>query len=220
MPDSLPSNEALSTEAVAEAQANHGTAKFRRQMGHISRQSSVFFGGTVFTAAAAYLFKVYLARVLGAEALGIYALGMTIMGFLSVFNALGLPQSAVRFVAAYSATGKMKLLGGFLSRCVFLLLVSNLLLGGVLVVTGRWIAVHLYHTPALGAYMGLFALLMVFGTMNAFFGQVLAGYKDVGKRTLITNFIGTPVMMVLTILLVTWGLGFGGTFQRRRWLQF
>jgi len=210
MPDSSPSNEALSAEAVAEAQANHGTAKFRQQMGHISRQSSVFFAGTIFTAAAAYLFKVYLARVLGAEALGIYALGMTIVGFLSIFNSLGLPQSALCFVAAYAATGKMKLLGGFLARSVFLLLVSNLLLGAVLIATGRWTAIHLYHTPALGAYLGLFALLMVFGTMNGFFGQVLTGYKDVARRTLITNFIGTPAMMVLTILLVWWGLGLWG----------
>ena len=63
-------------------------------MGHISRHSAVFFAGTIFTAAAGYLFKIYLARVLGAEALGIYALGMTIVGLLGIFNALGLPYSA------------------------------------------------------------------------------------------------------------------------------
>ena len=67
----------------------------------------------------AYLFKIYLARVLGAEALGIYALGMTIVGLLGIFNALGLPYSAVRFVAAYSATGKLDLLRGFLGRSIF-----------------------------------------------------------------------------------------------------
>jgi len=60
--------------------------------------------GTLFTAVAGYLFKIYLARVLGADALGMYALGMTIVGFFGLFNGLGLPQAAVRFVAAYSAT--------------------------------------------------------------------------------------------------------------------
>jgi hypothetical protein len=63
MPDSLPVDDPVSAAAIAEMQVHHGTAKFRQQMGHISRQSSVFFAGTVFTAAAAYLFKVYLARV-------------------------------------------------------------------------------------------------------------------------------------------------------------
>src|SRR5580765_1257471 len=91
----------------------HEAQKFRAQMGQISRHSAVFFAGTMFTAAAGYLFKVYLARVLGAESLGLYALGMTIIGFVGVFNGLGLPQSAVRFVALYNASGQYNELRGF-----------------------------------------------------------------------------------------------------------
>jgi O-antigen/teichoic acid export membrane protein len=183
---------------------------FRQQMGHISRQSSVFFAGTIFTAATGYLFKVYLARVLGAEALGIYALGMTIIGFLGIFNALGLPQAAVRFVAAYRATGKTELLRGFLGRGMVLLLLSNLVLGGVVLRVGPWIALHFYHTQALGAYLGWFALIMVVGAFNAFLGQVLAGYKDIARRTVVTNFIGGPAMIVLTLALAALGMGLRG----------
>lgn len=181
--------------------------RFQREMGHISRQSSVFFAGTIFTAVVGYLFKVYLARVLGAEDLGIFALGMTIIGFLGIFGALGLPQSAVRFVASYSATGKMDALRGFLGRSALLLLGANVLLGFAMLLVGPWIAVRFYHTPALKPYLGLFVLLMVFGAFNSFLGQILAGYKDVARRTLITNFVGSPLMMVFTLALV--GLGFG-----------
>ncbi len=179
-------------------------------MGQISRHSSVFFAGTIFTTAAGYLFKVYLARVLGAEALGVYTLGMTIVGLLGVFNALGLPQTAVRFVAAYSATGKMELLRGFIAHGILILLATNLLLGGGMLVAGRWIAVHFYHTPALSQYLGLFAIIMFLGALTTFLGQVLVGYKNVAKRTVITNFVGTPLVMALTIGLVTIGLGLWG----------
>jgi O-antigen/teichoic acid export membrane protein len=199
-----------STPALELVQEVEASGDFRRQMGHISRQSSVFFAGTIFTAAAGYLFKIYLARVLGAEALGIYALGMTIIGFLGIFNALGLPQSAVRFVAAYSATGKMELLRGFLGRGIFLLLISNILLGGAVLVVGPWIALHFYHTQALQTYLGWFAFIMVLGALNTFLGQVLAGYKDVARRTLIVNFIGSPVMMILTLGFAGLGLGLRG----------
>ncbi len=193
---------------VAEAEAE--PADFRRHIGHISRQSLVFFTGTIFTVAAGYLFKVYLARVLGAEALGIYALGMTVIGLLGVFNSLGLPHSAVRFVAAYTATARLDLLRGFLARGTVLLLLSNLLLGGVVLLAGPWIAVRFYHTPALTRYLGLFVVIMLFGALNTFLGQVLAGYKDVARRTVITNFIGSPVTMALTVGLVAGGLGLGG----------
>jgi O-antigen/teichoic acid export membrane protein len=185
-------------------------AGFRQQVGHISRHSSIFFTGTIFTAAAGYLFKIYLARVLGAEALGIYALGMTMVGFVGVFNALGLPQAAVRFVATYAGTGKADLLRGFLGRSSVLLLVSNVLLGMGMMLAGPWIAVHFYHTPALSAYLALFVLVMLFAAFNAFFGQVLAGYKDIARRTVITSFIGSPLNMAFTLALVGMGLGLRG----------
>src|SRR5580765_7298714 len=75
--------------------------EFHLKIGSISRQSAVYFAGTILTAAAGYFFKVYLARRLGAEALGLYALGMSIVGFLGLFNAVGLPAAAARFVAQY-----------------------------------------------------------------------------------------------------------------------
>ena len=209
--DSVPAQKTVPVQLGPPAPAA-GTQQFRQQMGQISRQSSVYFAGAIFTTATGYLFKVYLARVLGAEALGTYALGMTIVGFLSLFNALGLPQSAVRFVASYSAAEKMDLLRGFIARGTVLLLASNLLLGAALLWLGQWIAVYFYHAPALRSYLGLFAVIMLLGALTSFLGQVLAGYKDVARRTVITDFIGTPVVMLGTLGLVAGGLGLWGFY--------
>jgi O-antigen/teichoic acid export membrane protein len=211
MSRALPAKKTPPADDVLEVQSqpNDGP-NFRQQMGHISRHSAVFFAGTIFTAATGYLFKIYLARVLGAEALGIYALGMTIVGLLGIFNALGLPYSAVRFVAGYMATARFDLLRSFLVRSIFLLLFFNLLLGGAVLLAGPWVAVRFYHTPGLSRYLGLFAMIMIFGALTAFLGQVLTGYKDVARRTVITNFIGSPLMMIITLGLVGAGLGLWG----------
>ena len=187
-----------------------GSGDFRRHIGQVSRQSSVFFLGTMFSAASGYLFKVYLARKLGAEALGLYALGMTIVGFAAVFNALGLPQAAVRFVAAYNATGQFEKLRGFLGRTLVVLLASNLVLGAVVWWVGPWVADRFYHAPALNPYMWLFILIMTTGALNTYLGQVLAGYKDVARRTVITNFIGSPLTMLFTLGLIVAGTGLWG----------
>lgn len=200
----------MSTANTTEPAAPSETHQFRSQMGQISRHSAVFFAGTMFTTAMGYLFKVYLARMLGAEALGIYALGMTITGFLGIFSGLGLAQSAVRFVALYNATGKSDQLRSFIIRCLGLLLVANVVIGGGLLLAGPFVAQHFYHTPALDQYFMLFALIMFLGALTTFFGQVLQGYKDVSRRTVITNFIGTPLMMLFTIALVTVGKGLRG----------
>ena len=184
--------------------------QFQTEMGHISRHSAVYFVGMIFRIGAGYLFKVYLARTLGPEPLGIYALGMTIIGFLGVFNGLGLPQAAVRFVAHYTASGKIEQLRQFLVSATGLILASNVALGLTVLWIGPWLAAHFYHTPALTPYLKFFALIMMLGALATFFGKVLQGYKEVSRLTVITDFIGTPLTMLASVILITWGAGLRG----------
>ena len=201
---------APSTERDPQQAQSRETAEFRSRMGSISRQSAVYFAGTLVTTAAGYFFRIYLARTLGAEALGLYALGMSIVGLLSLFNAFGLPSAAARFVAGYCGKHEYAHLASFLRGSVALLAAGNLLLGAVLIIAGPWIAIHFYHAPALAAYFWPFALIMLFGVFNSFLGQVMAGYQDVARRTLITHFIGTPANMLFAVGLISLGFGLAG----------
>jgi O-antigen/teichoic acid export membrane protein len=196
-------------ESASRVSENHA-AQFRSEMGHISRHSAVFFVGTLFTAGLGYLFKIYLARVLGAEALGIYALGMTVGGVLGLIAALGLPQAAARYVAVYNGTGRYAELKGFLWRGIAVLAVANSIVAAIMLWIRRWVADRFYHTPALSKYMAAFAALMVLGSFTLFFGQCLAGFKDVARRTIITNFIGTPLNMLFGVGLLLLGMGLSG----------
>jgi O-antigen/teichoic acid export membrane protein len=183
---------------------------FHGRMATISRQSAVYFAGTILTTVAAFFFKIFLARTLGAEALGIYALGMTIVGLLGLFNALGLPTAATRFVAAYSARGQLVQLGIFLRGSLALLTTCNVLLGLVVLAVGPWIAVHFYHLPALRPYLWAFALIMFFGVLNTFLGQIMAGYHDVARRTFITHFLGSPANILFAVVLISLGFHLHG----------
>jgi len=175
-------------------------------MASISRQSAVYFAGTILTTATGFFFKIFLARKLGAEPLGIYTVGMTIVGLLGLFNALGLPAAATRFVAAYCARGEFARLGTFLRGSLSLLSVCNLLFGSLLLLIGPWVAVHFYHLPALSPYLWAFASIMFLGVLNTFLGQVMAGYHDVSRRTLITHFLGVPANTLFAVILI--GVGF------------
>lgn len=200
-----------SPNLIAEIQNNgDDTRQFRRHMGQVSRHSGMFFAGTLFTAAVGYLFKIYLARVLGASNLGIYTLGMTLVGFLGIFNLLGLHRSALRYIAVYSATGQLARLRGFLGRSLLILMVCNVVMGAAMLLFGSWFGKHFYHTDQLKPYLGLLALIMLLGALTAFLGQVLGGYKAVGQRTVVTNFICTPVTVLITVVLVAAGLGLRG----------
>lgn len=184
--------------------------KFRREIGTISRHSGVFFFSTTITAGAGYLFKIYVARKLGAESLGVYSLGMAVVSLLGLLGAMGLPTAAPRFVAAYSGTGRLGSLRAFLGRGVFLLMVTGSLLGVLTFIGSGWISGRIFHTPSLTQYMPMFGMLVFTSILATFCEQVLAGFKDVARRTVITNLIGTPLMMVLAVVLITIGTGLRG----------
>jgi O-antigen/teichoic acid export membrane protein len=186
------------------------TPHFRSQVGHISRHSGVLLAGTAFTAALGYFFKVYLARTLGAEILGIYALGITLIGFIGTFNSLGLVESAVRFAAVYRSNDQPQQLRALLWRGGAILLAANVLFATIFLKVGGTVARRFYHTPALARYIPWFATLMLLGVISTFYSRILAGYKQVGRRTLITSFIGTPAMMLFAIFFVGAGWGLRG----------
>src|SRR5579864_3533591 len=167
--------------------AKEASQQFRSQVGHISRQSGIFFVGTIFAAALGYVFKVYIARVLGAEALGIYALGATLLGFVGIFNTFGLSESAVRFVAVYSAAGKLRQLHALLWTGAAMLLAANLLFAAVLLVAGHPVAVSFYHSRELARYLPWFAVMLFPSVLGGFYSRILSGYRDVGRRTVIVN---------------------------------
>jgi O-antigen/teichoic acid export membrane protein len=184
--------------------------EFKRNLGQISRHSIVFFAGTLFTMGAGYLVKIYVARVLGAELLGLYALGMTMVSLTQLLGTIGLNGTAARYVAVYNATGKYDELRGFLTRSVSLVIVLNLFFSISLAFGGRTIVRSVYHAPGLRPYIPLFAVLAFLGALNVFYCQVLAGFKDIAKRTVITNFIGSSLVIVLTVALLMLGTGMWG----------
>jgi O-antigen/teichoic acid export membrane protein len=179
-------------------------------MGRISRQSGTIFAGTIFAAVLGYVFKIYLARALGAETLGVYALGITFVGFLGMLNALGLPESALRFVASYSAAKRFDALRSLLWNGSWTLLATSLILATILLEAGPWVAVRFYHSPQLVKYLPLFALILITSALNTFFSKVLAGYKRAGHVALVTRFVASPLTMVLAVLLITLGGGLWG----------
>jgi len=127
-----------------------------------------------------------------------------------MLGSLGLSGAAGRYVAVYNATGRYDDLRGFLVRSVGIVFFLNSILSVGLVFRGGWVAQHLYRAPGLAQYIPLFAILTVLGALNLHMCQVLAGYKDIAKRTVITNFVGTSLLSALTVILLALGTGMRG----------
>ncbi|HVN19613.1 MAG TPA: oligosaccharide flippase family protein [Dongiaceae bacterium] len=205
-----PSNVSIEVTAAQDSAPELLRDEFRRNMGQVSRQSIAFFAGTIFTMGVGYLVKVYVARMLGAELLGLYALGMTLVSLTQLLGCVGLNGAAARYVAVYNANKRYDDLRGFLARSVVIVFLLNIAFSAGFVGAGKWLATRLYHAPALAQYIPLFALLAVLGALNVFYCQVLAGFKDIANRTIISNFVGSTVVGGLTVALLALGTGMRG----------
>jgi len=65
-------------------------------------------------------------------------------------------------------------------------------------------------------YLPFFAVIMLMSALNLFCGNVLTGYREAGRRTIISKFISSPATIAATVLLVTLGYGLKGTFLGKR----
>src|SRR4029077_6564139 len=122
----------------------------------------------------------------------------------------GLTWAASRFPAVYSGTGRIEELRSFLVWSVLILAGVNGLLAVGVILGRHWFSVRLYHTPALENYAYLFALIMFLGALTTFFAQLLTGYKQLARKTLIPNFAGGALSIIFTVILVELGTGLWG----------
>lgn len=84
--------------------------------GLLGRASGASLLVKVAGAGLAFLLQVFLARVLGSAAYGEYAFAVTAVALLALPCVFGLDTAALRFVAAYRATGRDELVRGFARR--------------------------------------------------------------------------------------------------------
>jgi O-antigen/teichoic acid export membrane protein len=170
----------------------------RGSVGEISRQSMLFFSSTLFALGCNYFFKLFVARELGARLIGWNALGMGIYSMAKLAGQMGLPGSAVRFVSAYRSTGDFERLRGFFWRGLAWALCGACVLASIIYMLRHWLAVYVFHEPALSSYLPFYALLVPIGIGSSFLGGTLRGLHKASRPAVITNFVSLPVVIALS----------------------
>jgi O-antigen/teichoic acid export membrane protein len=177
----------------------------RSSVGEITRQSAIYFASTIFALTCNYFFKIFIARELGARLIGWNALGMGVYSIAKLAGQMGLPGSAVRFISAYRSTGDFDRLRGFFWRGLAWSLSGASFLAAGIVLLRHSLAVHLFHEPAMAAYLPLYAILVPLGIGSSFLGGTLRGFQKASRPAVITNFISLPVIIALSTVGVVLG---------------
>jgi O-antigen/teichoic acid export membrane protein len=160
--------------------------------------------GKIVTAASNVLISSLLARLLSPEGFGAFGLAFSLATGGALLSQLGLQQASVRLIAEFMGRdqpGRARASVLFAYQHVVLgimVVAAILLLGG-----GTWLALELWHAPALAGALVAIAVWMAMTSLQVLTSETFRGFKDLRFASVFGGVItGLLTLSVLTALVL------------------
>ena len=177
------------------------SADLAQDITKVAGGAGAVLAGTVFWAAASFLFGIYAARVLGPADFGMYSLGLAVFNVLSILSLCGLDNGLVRFVALFLGEDDRARIKGTILFGLGLVISVGLIIGLFLFLFSGLLSEHVFHKPGLTAVLRWFALgLPLFGGMSVFWA-VLQGFQNMKYLVGVKNVLEPSVRLIAVALL-------------------
>jgi O-antigen/teichoic acid export membrane protein len=172
-----------------------------RDISKVASGAGIVFVGTVFWAAASFLFGIYAARVMGPADFGLYSLGLAVFNVLSILSLCGLDNGLVRFVALFQGENDKARIKGAIFFAFLLVTSVGLGIGLVMLFFSGSISNHVFHKEGLAVVLRWFAVgLPLYGGMSVFWAS-LQGFQNMKYLVGVRNFLEPSVRLVAAALL-------------------
>lgn len=153
------------------------------------------------TSAFAHLFlRIVLGKELGPAGLGLYTLVFTIYMFGMQFSGFGIGQAMLKYVAEYH--DNLPKLEEFVSSGIIGSIVSGSLMGLLLYISSKVIAIQLFHNPEMTDLLKITAFCFPFIAIEKAVIGIQIGLRKMKSFTVI-NVTQNVFVVVLSIVLVT-----------------
>tara|TARA_B110000908_G_scaffold33277_1_gene39811 strand:+ start:778 stop:2256 length:1479 start_codon:yes stop_codon:yes gene_type:complete len=168
----------------------------------IVSQSAIYFVGTIFSVLVGFFFKVYISSLLGAQGLGLFALGVSSISIASIFLTWGYGNGLIRFISKYSASKDYSRLYFYIKKTVIINLIMVAFLSSIYFVFPGFIAKYLLHSQEIAEYLPLFGIFLIISSFLSIGDQIIRGFQEVKKSTLVHHFIRLPFKVIIAVVLI------------------
>jgi O-antigen/teichoic acid export membrane protein len=165
-------------------------------------QSTIYFIGTIFSVLLGFFFKVYISNVLGADGLGMFTLGMSSVAIASIFLSWGYGNGLVRFISKYASIKDYASLFFYIKKTFTINFFMVLVLASCYFLFPDFIAKNLLHSSSLANYLPLFGVVLIVNSFLSIGDQIIRGFQEVKKSTLVHHFIRLPFKILIAIFLI------------------
>jgi O-antigen/teichoic acid export membrane protein len=153
----------------------------------IAKGAAIVFAGTIAGGALRYLFQVLVARHIGVESFGLFSLGLAVFNVAVMIASLGMGQGVVRFVSLYQAERDRRRVKGTSLLAAALALVGGSVVGLLLVIVSRFLAVDVFDTSDLTPVLRFFAVGVPFFALTTVFLSSTQGLRIMKYRVYVRD---------------------------------
>lgn len=165
-------------------------------------QSAIYFIGTIFSVLVGFFFKVYISTILGAEGLGLFALGVSSISIASIFLTWGYGNGLIRFISKYAASKDYSRLYFYIKKTFLINLLMVAGLSSVYFLFPTFIGEKLLHSHEIINYLPLFGVFLIISSFLSIGDQIIRGFQEVKKSTLVHHFIRLPFKVIIAVILI------------------
>lgn len=169
------------------------------------KTSFIVFIGVVLSKILAYAYRVIIARTFGPEVYGLYSLAITILALFMFSSSFGLADGLLRFIPIYRAKNEKDKIRHIVKRSLIISLFSGVVGGILLFILSDFIAISLFHNPALSPFLKIFSFLIVIFLFSGVFLNSLRAYEKIAEYSFVFNIIQNLVKLIALILLIFLG---------------
>ncbi len=163
----------------------------------VAKGGGFLVGGSAYEFASRFVIAYLLARLIGAEGYGLYALAISAATLFSGMATLGLDDAMVRYVAIMRRRGDEPGLWGTLQVGLGLSTLLGLVLGAVMFLAARPLALRVFDEQELVVPLRLLAFVVPFLVMSSTLLGCARGFARMDYAALGENVVQTTVRMAL-----------------------
>jgi len=172
----------------------------------VAKGAALVLAGLVFARLLNYAYRIVLARSGGAEEFGLLFLGISTVAVAGTVAGLGLGRGVARYVPFYLGNGDESRVHGVLRFSLLASLASGCLAGLLLWKAGPLIA-GLLDSPRLAEVINICALCLPFYVVGRLLVKAVVAFQKIGYRVAVHQVLNPLVRLLLTLVLLAFGLG-------------
>ena len=182
----------------------------KNSLKNIAKGASLILVGMFISKLIGYVYRLIIARFLGPDQYGLFTLSLAILGVLSMFATLGLPQGTLRFVSYYLGKKNYKKINSVILFTFKLIIPISIFFAIIVFLLSNIIAVSIFHNSQLAFLIKFVAILIPLTVLSMNLEMIIQAFQKIKYIVYTRNIIESLIKLVLTIFLFLIGFKIAG----------